>query len=475
MRIEGLKRRSFVVRYLTLFGGEGISKLCALGAFAYLARALGPHRFGIIELALSVMVFFLLATETGSGSYGARLIERTPDMMPQLIPRIIVLRALLAIPAYTVLLFISARYGMPGIGILGVYGVLVLLAPFFVQWAFQGLRQMQWVAISSVIRYGVFAGVVFVFVRHGSDTRLVAMAEVSGAIALVIFNAIIIRRVLHLRLDWHGAFSGALHLFREVWYLGASDLSWAAMWYAPAVILGWTAITHTEQIAWLGAAVRVVMALHTFVWLYFFNMLPNLSREIHQGLAGWRELLRRSMAGSTWLACLVAIGGTLFAPIIVGAVYGDAYAPAVLPLQIVIWMIPVAWFSGHFRYSLIAGGHQHLEFMAAGTAGLVTIVATWLGMREYGAPGAAAALLLGGLVNALLSGFATSRAIGPVRLTTAAVPAFSCLAATLVGLTIGETVDSLFGAVSGLALYGVAGASHWNRTQFELLWQGRRH
>ena len=41
MKIDGLKRHSFVVRYLTLFGGEGFSKLCAFGAFAYLARMLG--------------------------------------------------------------------------------------------------------------------------------------------------------------------------------------------------------------------------------------------------------------------------------------------------------------------------------------------------------------------------------------------------------------------------------------------------
>ena len=76
---DGLAQRSFVVRYLMLFGGEVGSKLCVLVAFAYLARALGPRDFGAIELALSTTIFFVLAAETGLGSYGARIVETNPE------------------------------------------------------------------------------------------------------------------------------------------------------------------------------------------------------------------------------------------------------------------------------------------------------------------------------------------------------------------------------------------------------------
>jgi O-antigen/teichoic acid export membrane protein len=361
MLVDDLKRQSFVVRYLTLFGGEGFSKVCAFGAFAYLARTLGPRNFGTVELALSVTVFFVLGTESGLGSYGARLIERSPERAAALIPQIAVLRLMLGIPAYLTILFISERYGMPGIGILAVYGLLVLLTPFFTQWVFQGLRQMQWVAAASALRYGIFAWLVLLTIRKGSDTRLVAAAEVCGALAVAAFNAYIVGRVLRIRPVWRGAVTGALGLFKDTWFLGASDLAWAAMWYSPSVMIGWVNMARIYEVAWMAAAVRIVMALHTFVWLYFFNMIPNLSREIHEGLAGWRNLLARSMSSSTWAACLLALAGTFFAPIIIETVYGSTYVAAVLPFQIAIWMIPVAWFSGHFRFSLIASGHQRLE------------------------------------------------------------------------------------------------------------------
>lgn len=473
MQIEGLKRHSFVVRYLVLFGGEGFSKLCAFGAFAYLARTLGPREFGIVELALSITVFFVLGAESGLGSYGARLIEQSPHLAPTLIPQVAILRALIGIPSYLVILFISSRYGMPGVGILGIYGALVLLTPFFTGWVFQGLRQMQWVAAGSALRYGTFAALAILLVRRGSDTRSVAVAEVCGGLALVVFNGVILGRVLRARLQWRGAVAGAVTMFKRAWFLGASDLAWALMWYSPTVITGWLAFGRVYEVAWIGGAVRMVMALHTFVWLYFFNMIPNLSKEIHEGVPGWRDLIHRSMAISMWIACLIALVGTLFAPVIVGATYGETYAGAVIPFQIAIWMIPVAWFSGHFRFSLVASGHQRLECAASATAGIVTGVSAYAGFHLAGSPGAAAALVFGGVVGAGLAALATWRVIGPVRLSTAAMPITTCAAAAVIAVALGRFADPTLSAIVAVLFYSGMFSREWNVTRLRLAWAGR--
>jgi O-antigen/teichoic acid export membrane protein len=473
MKIDGLKRRSFAVRYLTLFGGEGFSKVCAFGAFAFLARTLGPRDFGLVELALSITVFFVLGTESGLGSYGARLIARSPELAPTLIPQVAVLRMMLGIPAYLIILFVSKRFGLPGTGILAIYGVLVLLTPFFTGWVFQGLRQMQWVAAGSALRYGVFALLVVLLIRRGTDTRLVAAAEICGALALVILNVVIVRYVLRVRPDWRGAVTGAVSLLKQAWFLGASDLAWAAMWYSPSVLIGWFAISELFQVAWVAAAVRIVMALHTFVWLYFFNMIPNLSKEIHEGLAGWRDLVARSMSTSMWGACMVALGGTFFAPFIVSTTYGGSYDAAVLPFQIAIWMIPIAWFSGHFRFSLIASGRQDLEFLACAAGGITTIVTAFFGVRYSGANGATAALVAGGFVNMVLSGYAMFKVIGRVPLTPAADPVLSCVVAGGVGAAVTLLSNDIAGAVVAVSFYGLRAASQWNLTKLKHAWEGR--
>jgi len=467
---DGLAKRSFVVRYLMLFGGEVGSKLCVLVAFAYLARALGPRDFGAIELALSTTIFFVLAAETGLGSYGARIVETNPERAGQLVARAILLRSMLAVPAYLVLVALSIWRGS---AVLAIYGLTVLLTPLNTQWVFQGLRQMQWVAAGSLARYGTFAALVLLFVRPGSDTRLVAAAEVAGALALGLVNSVLLFRGLRIPLDWRGAWQGAIALLRQAWFLGASDLTWAAMWYSPILIIGWMDPARTEQVAWLAASVRIVMAMHAFVWLYFFNLVPNLSRELHHGLDGWRRLIDQSLSASMWPACFVAAAGTLLAPLVVGIVFGPQYRDAVLPFQILIWMIPVAWFSGHFRFSLIVSGHQHLEFAASAIAGVATVVLAVVGARAYGAPGAAAALLIGGVVNAIAAGVLMYQVIGGIRLSPAAPAVMTCLTAVVTGFAASWLIGRTGGAVLGCSLYAVVTASQWDFARLKRAWEGR--
>jgi O-antigen/teichoic acid export membrane protein len=215
------------------------------------------------------------------------------------------------------------------------------------------------------------------------------------------------------------------------------------------------------------------MAVHSFVWLYFFNMIPNLSKEINEGLRGWRELLNRSISTSMWPACLIALGGTLFAPLIVETTYGERFSSAVMPFQVAIWMIPVAWLSGHFRFSLIAGGHQRLECAACAAAGATTVLASFPGFIYAGAPGAAAALVLGGLVNLVLAYVAVVKVIGPVTMRAAVTPILSCTIAGTLAVVVTWFTDPILGAVVAILFFLVRATSQWNVARLRLAWQGR--
>jgi PST family polysaccharide transporter len=453
-----VQTRGFLGRYLTLFGGEVVGKLCVLGAFAFLAHVLTPSDYGTVELALFVTVFFVLGVESGMGLYGARVVAANPERAPRLIPQVMLLRAILGLPAYILVLAVASHYRTAGLGILAVNGLAVLLTPFLTQWVFQGLRQMQWVAAGSALRNLVFVALILLLVRAGSDLRLVAAAEVAGIAALAMFNTWILHRRLQLRLDWRELVSGTRRLFGDVWYMGLSDFTWACLWYSPALIVGWLGDGRSEQVAWIAVAVRIVMALHTFVWLYFFNLLPDLARELSSGLEAWRSLVQRSLSTSMWPACLIAVGGTLIAPWLVPFIYGQSYEAAILPLQISVWMIPIAWFSGHFRFSLIAAGQQRWEFAASAMTAVVTVIAAYGLGKGLGAVGAAEALVAGGVVNTAIAVIFAARQIGTVGIL---APIRAVVASSLVSLAIGFGVTSVAGPVAGatagcLALTGLA-------------------
>jgi PST family polysaccharide transporter len=447
--LQGPRSRTLSGRYVTLAAGEIVSKLCVLAAFAWLARVLGPGDFGLIELSLAVTLVFVLLTEAGLGSYGARIVAAAPERTPRLIARVMLIRAALALPAYAAILALSARYGMPGLGVLAIYGLTVLAVPLYTQWVFQGLGHMRWVAAGTVARNVVFAACVFAFVAARPDARLAALAELCGVLALVLVNAYVLHVVLRVRIDWDAAPAGAVELFSDAWFLGVSDLAWAGLWYSPEIVLG--ALAGTSDVAWLAGPLRVVLALHTFVWLYFFNLLPALSRALGDSLGTWRDLARRSLGTSMWLACLIALGGTLLAPLVIRVVYGEGFAPAVLPLRIVIWMVPVAWLSGHFRYTLIAGGRQGLECAGAVLAAAAGAILAVLWVPAAGSAGAAAALLSGGVINAWITGAIVARRVGSMDVLRAVWPALSaCVVCLAGGLALGTLAGPLTGTAGAL-------------------------
>ncbi len=434
-----------------------------MAAFAYLARVLDPASYGIIEQALAITVFFVLGVESGMGLYGARVVAAEPERVPQLVPQVMLLRAVLGVPAFGVILALAAHYQLAGLGILAINGIAVLVTPFLTQWVFQGLRQMHWVVGGAVARNFTFVALVFALVRPGSDIRYVAVAEVCGILVLALVNAYFLHGRLRVRLDVSGLAAGARRLFGDVWFMGLSDLMWACLWYSPALAVGWVGAGSTEQVAWVGAALRLVLAVQVFVFLYFFNLLPNLAAELAVGLDGWRNLMTRSIATSLWPACLIALGGTLFAPVLIPAVYGAAYQAAVLPFQIAIWMIPVAWFNGHFRFSLIAAGQQWSEFLVSTATAAVTVLGAVFLSRHYGSAGAACSLLLGGATNTVLAAVASHRGIGFTPILSTAGPA---LLSTALGLLVGGGITAVAGVwpgtVAGCLLFVIIAARQDN-------------
>jgi O-antigen/teichoic acid export membrane protein len=179
------------------------------------------------------------------------------------------------------------------------------------------------------------------------------------------------------------------------------------------------------------------------------------------------------MTLSTWVACLMALAGTLFAPFLIAVAYGDAFGSSVLPFQIAIWMIPLTWLSGHFRFSLVVAGHHRLSLVAAAGGALATVLVSLAGARLAGAPGAAFGLVAGGIVGGAAAAVAVFRVIGTVRLA-APVPALAaCAGAVGVAVAVGPLLGQVAAAVLACGGFAVLAASRWDLGSLRGAWHGR--
>lgn len=384
-----------------LFGAEGVSKLVTFAAIAYLARVVGPRGFGYVEFAGSTLLCAGLLVDQGFSPFGAREIAKAPTSTGSWVSQIVLARFLLALVAYVAIVMFALMLNHPTVvtRLLLVYGFSLLGMPLLLQWVFQGQDQMHIVAAIQLIRQTIFAVVIFAFVRSADHIEWVAVAEVAGVIGAAIFGvsvyqsrfgSILVRRV---RIS--------PRLFREGVPIGLSQVFWMVRMFGATVALG--LIATAPDVGYFGAAMRILVALHAFIYLYYFNLLPSLSRAWQHGGGDMERMIARSLHGLAWASLLVGSIWVLLAPLVITSVYGGSFAPAGATLQVLAGVGVAALLNGHYRFALIAAGRQTSEMMSQIIGSVLAVILIPVGYVLIGPSGAAVALATAELVVWLTS------------------------------------------------------------------------
>jgi O-antigen/teichoic acid export membrane protein len=384
---------TFLAKNFVLLGiGEFASKVCGFVAFAYLARVLGPREFGQLEFALALIFFFTLFVDCGLGSYGAREIARDESVIRHLATHVLFVRCLLGVFGFAILIVLVAFLDKPWPveKLILLYGLTLLAQPGLLPWVFQGRDLMGYVAFASSMRWLIFAAGVLILVSNAESIWIVPVVEGAAILCVVIYYFFAFQNrfgSLGKRIDYRYA----VFIFRQAWPIGASELVWALKIYFATVLLGST--IYGPEVGWFAAAHRLVVSLHAFVWLYFFNLLPSISRGSRGTFDALQRLLKGSLQITGWLGVFVAITGMALAAPVLTLLYGTQYEPAVAPFQVLIWLIPLALVSGHFRYTLIAYNKQALEFLTAVCGAALNVVLNLALNASHGIMGAAMSLV----------------------------------------------------------------------------------
>ena len=421
--------KRLAVNFFYLSAGEFGAKLLTFASFTYLARTLGPISYGAIEFTLAVMVFFTLPTDLGLGMYGAREIARNPSDAPRLLREITGLRLLLSLCSMALLVvFILVVHKSPEQKLLlGLYGLSLLGTPYMLQWFFQAHDQMHWVGAASIVRQAGFALLVFAVCRAGSPLIYIGLIECASVAATAAFCIYVVTG--QMRYPWpvpHVGIAGLLGHVREAFPIGLAELAWAFMWYFCTVLLGF--LSPDQSLGWFGASHRIVMGMHTFVMLYFFNLLPSISRCAALPEAHLLQLMDHSLRFAAWTGLFLAPILSLLAPQVLTLVFGPSFHDGWGSFAVLVWVLPVAMLSGHHRYILVAYNHQKWLLMYTSVAAAVAVVLAFALIPLFKGTGAAWALLIANIVNFVLVYFAVRKLVVEVPVHRQLLGPFSALA-----------------------------------------------
>src|SRR5262249_2675580 len=154
--------------------------------------------------------------------------------------------------AYAAVLGFAFAFAPSGVAVrlLILYGMSILAMPLLLTWVFQGHNQMATVAAANVIRQGIFAAVVFGFVRTTGAIWYVPAAEiaaVAGAAGFCVwqYRQRFVASVLPAR-------RVSRHIFREGGAIGLGQMFWAVRMYGGVIVLG--QIASAEDVGLFAAA-----------------------------------------------------------------------------------------------------------------------------------------------------------------------------------------------------------------------------
>ncbi len=410
--LRPVESKRLAVNFLYLSGGEFGAKLLTFASFTYLARTLGPVSYGSVEFTLAVMTFFTLPTDLGLGMFGAREIARNPSTAPRLLREITGLRLFFSLCSMLLLaVFIFFLQKSPEQkALLGLYGLSLIGTPYLLQWFFQGHDQMQWVGFASIVRQAAFASLVFSVCRARSPLIYIGFIECASVALTAAFCVYVLKR--RMRFPWPAptfAIAALMKDVRSALPIGLSELAWTFMWYFCTVLLGF--LSPDQSLGWFGAGHRIVMASHTFIMLYFFNLLPSISRCTQLPQAHLLKLMDESLRLTCWAAFLGAPLLSVLAPQVMTLVYGGSFRDGWRPFAVLVWVLPVALLGGHHRYILVAYNHQKWLLAASSISAVVAIVLAFALIPSYKGVGAAWALLIANIVLLVFAYFAVRKLV----------------------------------------------------------------
>lgn len=448
--VAGRVARAFVA----LGSGEVAARLIAFAGTLYVARTLGPERYGVIGFALAVLLYLQRLADAGfDQGIGVREVAARRENFARMVPALLTVRAAIAVVIAVLTAAISLVFlPSPDGKVLALYGGALVAVGLSTSWVHVGLEHARRVAVARVVGECAALAVLLILVHGPNDVTRVPIAQIVGdGLAAFILLYLLIRNGLNLlpRLDM----ALAIPLMKQGWRMMAASLFGLALYNSDLLFL--RLFRDTESVGYYAAAYTVVGFCLNVGLAYGFSLLPVLSAA-RNDIARRRSLYETAFAHIFVFLIPAVVGGAIVAPAIVATILGQTYAPAGTALQMLIWSLVPAVLCNLAVVGLLSVDREADVLRAfAITLGVVTILDILL-ISRYGIIGAVIATIIGETVRLALTLRAAHRAgIGHIVVSRWWRPALAVTAMAATLLFTGP--HSLLSAIAiGAGSYGLA-------------------
>lgn len=340
-------KKRLMYNFLSLFVLKGFQFLLPLITLPYLVRTIGLEKFGTINFALSLGIYFSALIQYGFSITATREIARhreDKDKLAQIYSNTLATSVFLSFISVILYSLIIKTFGKFNSEIKLYWFTLaqVIFLNLFPVWFFQGIEKMKYITFLSLGTSSVYLVSLFVFVKQQSDyTYVPLLYAISSGLSLILALRVIktkfgisfkkpcANEVKKIILNGRHAF---ISQFIPSLYTNSVTF-----------LLGF--FTDNTSVGLFAAATKVIDAFGSIIYVLSNTFLPYLSREIEKHQKFQRMML--TIAVATTLLLLAS------SDYIAKVIYGERHTEIILYIKILTTSIP-------FMFIVNTYGHNYL-------------------------------------------------------------------------------------------------------------------
>ena len=376
-------------------GHRILSMVVALFVGVYVARYLGPERFGLLSYAGSFVGLFTALATLGLDGIMVRELVKTPERRDELLGTAFWLKA-----GGAILMWIGIAAAVPFTNNdtqTNILIVIIALGVIFqafnvIDFSYQAEVKSKYVVYAQLFQLAVSSITKLILIWISAP--LVWFAGVFLLDALIHAAGI---TTMYLKNTgkvwaWKWRWGTAKELLRDSWPLILSGMAMSIYMRIDQVMI--KEMLGAEQVGYYAAAVRLSEAWYFIPMAITSSVFPAIINAKKQSEALYYQRLQKLYDLMAWLAVAIALPTTFLAAWVIRVLYGDAFLPAAGVLSIHIWAgVPVFLGVASSQY-LITENYTRISFYRTLIGVIVNVVLNIILIPKYGINGAASTTLI---------------------------------------------------------------------------------
>lgn len=368
--------------------------------FPYVSRILLPEGTGKVSFATSVVAYFALFAQLGIPTYGIRACAKVRDDRIELsrtVQEIFTINVIMSVVTY-IAFFVALKF-VPRMQEDKVLFIIIGTTIFFnavgMDWLYKGLEKYAYITLISIVFKFIALLAMFVLIHQKSDYVIYGGISIFAASASNVCNLLNVHKYIELKPV--GNYHFKRHL-KPILIFFAMSCATTIYTNLDTVMLGF--MTANSDVGCYSAAVKIKSVLLGVVSSLGNVMLPRASYYVeNQMMDDFYRITKKAINFVFLLSLPLMLYFMLFAKEGIFFLSGNAYADAIVPMQIIMPTIVLIGLTGIMGIQMLVPLGKEKIVLYSEIAGAITdLVLNAILIPRIASAGAAIGTLVAELV-----------------------------------------------------------------------------